>query len=213
MMISAFVYDAVDMISALHMRRGLNYLRAPTSTAIYQRNKDPGENEERCGSCIADSASQTGFSKLCCDVYNTSDCYTKACNPPGPPPPPPPPPPTYPPKTVGVVEECARWETRNNCSTTFPDLDSCLQGCGASCQSAPGGYACCQLETYCAQTTQCTYFGGSCTGSPFPDPAAFHTQCVTAAGTTLCCEGWHQYPWIKSCANGARDQGCGFCLW
>lgn len=210
MRISAFVYDAVDMIAALDMRRALNYSRASTSTAIYQRDKDP--IEERCGSCIEDAASKTGYSILCCDIYNTSDCYKKACNPPSPPGPPPPPP-TYPPKTVEVVEECARWDSRNICSTTFVDLESCTKACDSGCQSAPGGYACCRREYYCAESTQCTYFSGSCTGSPFPDPAAFHTQCVTAAGTTLCCEGWHQYPWIKTCANGARDQGCAFCLW
>jgi hypothetical protein len=67
------------------------------------------------------------------------------------------------------------------------------------------GYKC-RTETF-------TAFDGPCTGSPFFDPARYHTQCISGAGVTQCCSGWHEYPWIFASGDGIVKQGCTFCLW
>lgn len=58
---------------------------------------------------------------------------------------------------------------------------------------------------------RCEYFEGACTGSPFFDPNAFHTRCVTAGGTTFCCNKWHEFPFIRVCPDGSVTPGCSFC--
>jgi hypothetical protein len=143
----------------------------------------------KCAKCRPDSNSSTGYSKHCCE---DGECQDEPCRPSSPstgssvqPPP------VYPPAST---------RTGTYCAETVEEIVGYMQD-----GTPVFGYRC-RIQTF-------TSFDGLCTGSPFADPARFHTQCVTGADITQCCYGWHEYPWIFASDDGSVKQGCGFCVW
>jgi hypothetical protein len=153
-------------------------------------NKNP-INREKCTPCKPDDQSPSGYSETCC---LGRDCEVVSCTPYTPPPSTPPytpPPVTFPP---------ANTSTGTYCAETVERL------VGHRGDGTPVfGYSC--------RTQKFTEFAGRCSGSPFADPSRFHTECVTGAGITQCCYGWHAKPWIFASDDGSVRQGCSFCLW
>ena len=141
-----------------------------------------------CGiTCAGESGSTKAACVRRCSNENANcktGCYVTST----PPPPLPPPAPTKFASRMRTAFECTKWHY------------------GFTGRGLEGGDVC------DSPIQRCVYFEGACTGSPFSDPSSFHTRCVTAGGTTFCCNGWNQFPFIRVCADGSETPGCSFCL-
>ena len=86
-------------------------------------------------------------------------------------------------------------------------------GVSFTCKFSDGAYRCCQPHDQCVREEWCESYHGSCTGTKLWFWQEAPNRCVSGGGHEKCCNGWFQYPWVKTCSGRHVADGCGFCLW